>query len=123
MADAEETIESLNQKVIALEKTKQHLATEVEELTVEVDRSTTIANTAEKKVKAIDKIIGEWKLKVDDLSAELDASQKECRNYSTELFRLKGSFEEAMEQLEGVRRENKNLSGEYFLFLFSNSRG
>lgn len=117
MAEAEETIESLNQKVIALEKTKQRLATEVEELTLEVDRATTIANTAEKKAKAIDKIIGEWKLKVDDLAAELDASQKECRNYSTELFRLKGSFEEAIEQLEGVRRENKNLAGEYSLLI------
>nr|ASM56386.1 myosin heavy chain isoform Mhc_X5 [Lethocerus indicus]ASP18631.1 myosin heavy chain isoform Mhc_X5 [Lethocerus indicus] len=112
LAEAEETIESLNQKVIALEKTKQRLATEVEDLQLEVDRATAIANAAEKKAKAIDKIIGEWKLKVDDLAAELDASQKECRNYSTELFRLKGAYEEAQEQLEAVRRENKNLADE-----------
>ncbi|XP_065215434.1 myosin heavy chain, muscle isoform X28 [Planococcus citri] len=112
LAEAEETIESLNQKVIALEKTKQRLATEVEDLQLEVDRATAIANAAEKKAKAIDKIIGEWKLKVDDLAAELDASQKECRNYSTELFRLKGAYEEAQEQLESVRRENKNLADE-----------
>ncbi|XP_022175403.1 myosin heavy chain, muscle isoform X23 [Myzus persicae] len=112
LAEAEETIESLNQKVVALEKTKQRLATEVEDLQLEVDRATAIANAAEKKAKAIDKIIGEWKLKVDDLAAELDASQKECRNYSTELFRLKGAYEEAQEQLEGVRRENKNLADE-----------
>ncbi|XP_014231486.1 myosin heavy chain, muscle isoform X14 [Trichogramma pretiosum] len=112
LAEAEETIESLNQKVIALEKTKQRLATEVEDLQLEVDRCTAIANAAEKKQKAFDKIIGEWKLKVDDLAAELDASQKECRNYSTELFRLKGAYEESQEQLEAVRRENKNLADE-----------
>ncbi|XP_034947005.1 myosin heavy chain, muscle isoform X10 [Chelonus insularis] len=112
LAEAEETIESLNQKVIALEKTKQRLATEVEDLQIEVDRATAIANAAEKKQKAFDKIIGEWKLKVDDLAAELDASQKECRNYSTELFRLKGAYEESQEQLEAVRRENKNLADE-----------
>ncbi|XP_075220629.1 myosin heavy chain isoform X32 [Lycorma delicatula] len=112
LAEAEETIESLNQKVVALEKTKQRLSTEVEDLQLEVDRATAIANAAEKKAKAIDKIIGEWKLKVDDLAAELDASQKECRNYSTELFRLKGAYEEGQEQLEAVRRENKNLADE-----------
>ncbi|XP_050457061.1 myosin heavy chain, muscle isoform X1 [Cataglyphis hispanica] len=112
LAEAEETIESLNQKVIALEKTKQRLATEVEDLQIEVDRATAIANAAEKKQKAFDKIIGEWKLKVDDLAAELDASQKECRNYSTELFRLRGAYEEGQEQLEAVRRENKNLADE-----------
>ncbi|XP_063225515.1 myosin heavy chain, muscle isoform X40 [Bacillus rossius redtenbacheri] len=112
LAEAEETIESLNQKVIALEKTKQRLSTEVEDLQLEVDRATAIANAAEKKQKAFDKIIGEWKLKVDDLAAELDASQKECRNYSTELFRLKGAYEEGQEQLEAVRRENKNLADE-----------
>ncbi|XP_069700208.1 myosin heavy chain, muscle isoform X14 [Periplaneta americana] len=112
LAEAEETIESLNQKVVALEKTKQRLATEVEDLQLEVDRASAIANAAEKKQKAFDKIIGEWKLKVDDLAAELDASQKECRNYSTELFRLKGAYEEGQEQLEAVRRENKNLADE-----------
>ncbi|XP_063904238.1 myosin heavy chain, muscle isoform X4 [Zophobas morio] len=112
LAEAEETIESLNQKVVALEKTKQRLTTEVEDLQIEVDRANAIASAAEKKQKAFDKIIGEWKLKVDDLAAELDASQKECRNYSTELFRLKGAYEEGQEQLEAVRRENKNLADE-----------
>ncbi|PSN34122.1 Myosin heavy chain [Blattella germanica] len=122
LAEAEETIESLNQKVVALEKTKQRLATEVEDLQLEVDRASAIANAAEKKQKAFDKIIGEWKLKVDDLAAELDASQKECRNYSTELFRLKGAYEEGQEQLEAVRRENKNLAGKIHLLLKNHQR-
>ncbi|XP_021952513.2 myosin heavy chain, muscle isoform X2 [Folsomia candida] len=112
LQEAEETIESLNQKVIALEKTKQRLSTELEDMQLEVERATALANQLEKKQKYFDKIVAEWKAKVDDLAAELDASQKECRNYSTELFRLRALFEEAQEQLEGVKRENKNLAEE-----------
>merc|ERR1711962_704833 len=53
-----------------------------------------------------------WKAKVDDLTAEVDASQKECRNYNSELFRLKAAWDETVEQLDVVKRENKNLADE-----------
>lgn len=56
--------------------------------------------------------MGEWKAKVDDLSAELEASQKECRNYNSELFRLRAAWDETVEQLDVVKRENKNLADE-----------
>ena len=49
---------------------------------------------------------------VDDVAAELDASQRDCRNYSTELYRVRSSYEESSEQLEAVRRENKSLADE-----------
>ena len=58
------------------------------------------------------KVVGEWKAKADDLGAEIDASQKECRNYNSELFRLKAAWDETMEQLDVVKRENKNLADE-----------
>ena len=57
-------------------------------------------------------MITEWRLKADDLSSELDASQHEMRNYNSEMFRLKAGWEEAVEQLEVVKHENKNLSDE-----------
>ena len=57
-------------------------------------------------------VVGEWKAKVDDLNAELEASQKECRNYNSELFRLKAAWDETVEQLDVVKRENKNLADE-----------
>merc|ERR1712136_21496 len=57
-------------------------------------------------------VVGEWKAKVDDLSSEIDASQKEARNYNSELFRLKAAWDETMEQLDVVKRENKNLADE-----------
>merc|ERR1712001_58590 len=39
-------------------------------------------------------------------------SQKECRNYNSELFRLKAAHDEVVEQLDVVKRENKNLADE-----------
>lgn len=83
LSEAEETIESLNQKVMALEKSKQRLATELEDMQLEVERAKSMASAMEKRAKAFDKTVAEWKSRVDDLAAELDNSQKECRNYST----------------------------------------
>merc|ERR1739844_157084 len=59
-----------------------------------------------------DRIVGEWKHKVDGLSLDLDASQKETRNASSELFRIKSAYEESILQLDEVRKENKTLSNE-----------
>ena len=44
--------------------------------------------------------------------AELDAAHSEARNYSNERFRLKSALDESNEQLDIVRRENKNLADE-----------
>ena len=46
------------------------------------------------------------------MGAEIEASQKECRNYNSELFRLKAAWDETTEQLDVVKRENKNLADE-----------
>ena len=43
----------------------------------------------------------------DDLMAELEACRCEGRNYSSEVFRLKAGYDETMEQLDVVKRENK----------------
>merc|ERR1711953_388266 len=41
-----------------------------------------------------------------------DTAQKECRNASSELFRVKSAYEESILQLDEVRKENKVLSNE-----------
>jgi len=69
-------------------------------------------NLMEKKAKQFDKIVGEWKRKADGLAMDLDVTQKECRNASSELFRIKAAYEESLSQLDEVRRENKTLSNE-----------
>merc|ERR1712058_146952 len=55
---------------------------------------------------------GEWKAKADDMMAELEACRSESRNYSSEVSRVKAAYEETVEQLDVVRRENKNLADE-----------
>lgn len=54
----------------------------------------------------------EWKKKSDGLTSELEAAQREARNLSTDLFKMKTQQEEFMETVEGLRRENKGLSNE-----------
>merc|ERR1712102_86850 len=110
--EAEETIESLNQKVASTEKAKHRLETELEDLQLEYERVHAAAIITERRGKNFDKVVGEWKAKVDDLVAEIEASQKECRNYNSELFRLKAAWDETVEQLDVVKRENKNLADE-----------
>merc|ERR1712181_180979 len=48
----------------------------------------------------------------DDLMSELEACKCEGRNYGSEVYRLKSSLEDTEEQLDVVRRENKNLAEE-----------
>merc|ERR1712223_860563 len=66
----------------------------------------------EKRGKNFVKVLGEWQAKAADVAAEVEASQNEGRNYSSELFRLKSAQDEALEQLDVVKRENKNLADE-----------
>merc|ERR1712000_65962 len=66
----------------------------------------------EKRAKNFDKVLGEWLSKANDVQAEVAASQDGGRNYSSELFRLKSAQDEALEQLDIVKRENKNLADE-----------
>ena len=66
----------------------------------------------DKKQKQFDRLINEWKQKCEDISIELETSQKEARNFSTELFKLKAQHEESYEQIEALRKENKNLAEE-----------
>merc|ERR1719402_1518698 len=77
-----------------------------------LDQAQILNAAMEKKAKQFDRIVGEWKHKVDGLGMDLDVAQKETRNISSELFRVKNAYDEAILQLEEVRRENKVLSNE-----------
>merc|ERR1712152_28012 len=98
--EAEETIDTLNQKVASTEKTKHRLETELEDLQLEYERVHAAAIITERRGKNFDKVVSEWKAKADDIAAEVDASQKECRNYNSELFRLKAAWDEIKDLLD-----------------------
>merc|ERR1712106_497463 len=112
VAEGEEHIDNLNTKISSSEKSKQRMDAELEELAMEYERTHAAAIITEKRGRNFDKVVGEWKAKADDLGAELDASHCECRNYNAERFRLTAALDEATEQLDIVRRENKNLADE-----------
>ncbi|KAG7270989.1 hypothetical protein CRUP_014588 [Coryphaenoides rupestris] len=86
LQEAEEQIEAVHAKCASLEKTKQRLHGE---------------------------ILSEWKQKYEESQAELDGAQKETRSLSTELFKMKNSYEESLDHLETQKRENKNLQREF----------
>merc|ERR1712198_780523 len=95
-----------------VDKAKGKIASEISEMTSSLDQAQVLNAAMDRKAKQFDKVIGEWKGKVDRLSYDLDVSQKETRNASSELFKVKSAYEETMLQLEEVRRENKTLSNE-----------
>jgi len=95
-----------------MEKSRARLANELDETAMEYERAMASAHIVEKRAKNFDKVLGEWQTKAADVAAEVEASQNEGRNYNSELFRLKAAGDEATEQLDIVKRENKNLADE-----------
>merc|ERR1739838_949242 len=110
--EAEATIDNLSAKLTQVEKAKGKIQGEINECTVNLDQAQVINAAMERKAKQFDKTITEMKGKVDRLSFDLDVSQKDTRNASSELFKVKSAYEESILQLEEVRRENKTLSNE-----------
>merc|ERR1711988_1021348 len=112
VAKAEGEAQCWRQKYETDAVAKGKIASEIAEMTSSLDQAQVLNAAMDRKAKQFDKVIGEWKGKVDRLSFDLDVSQKETRNASSELFKVKSAYEETMLQLEEVRRENKTLSNE-----------
>merc|ERR1711992_352948 len=112
IVENEELVDVLATKVANAEKSKSRLASDLDDLSMEYERVHAAALITEKRAKNFDKVLGEWLSKAGDVQAEVAASQDEGRNYSSELFRLKAAQDEATEQLDVVKRENKNLADE-----------
>merc|ERR1712121_551068 len=110
--EAEENVDALTTKIANVEKSKARTAADFDEMSMEYERVHAAALITEKRGKNFDKVLGEWQAKAADVAAEVEASQNEGRNYSSELFRLKAAQDEAIEQLDIVKRENKNLADE-----------
>merc|ERR1740131_338005 len=112
IVESEELVDALTTKVANAEKSKTRMATDLDDLAMEYERVHAAALITEKRGKNFDKVLGEWQSKAADVSAEVAASQDEGRNYTSELFRLKAAQDEGLEQLDIVKRENKNLADE-----------
>lgn len=112
LSEAEETVESLTSKIANGEKSSMRLQADLEEISADYERTHASGVINEKRGRNFDKVILEWSTKADDLTLEIDASHNESRNYNSELFRLRAAHGEATEQIDTVKRENKNLADE-----------
>merc|ERR1739838_1010101 len=112
LSESQATIEQLSSKLVQLEKSKSKTQADFNDMAVQLDQAQILNAAMEKKAKQFDRVVAEWKGKVDGLGYELDTAQKETRNISSELFKVKNAYDEGVMQLEEVRRENKSLSNE-----------
>merc|ERR1719191_2723928 len=77
------------QKAEELEMVK--IKQEITEMSTNLDQAQVVNAAMERKAKQFDKTISEFKGKCDRLSFDLDVSQKETRNASSELFKVKSA--------------------------------
>ena len=105
-------LDNLKARLAQVEEAKAKIGSKINEMSTSLDQAQVLNAAMDRKAKQFDNVIGEWKGKVDRLSFDLDVSQKETRNASSELFKIKSAYEETVLQLEEVRRENKTLSNE-----------
>ncbi|CAL8304773.1 unnamed protein product [Merluccius merluccius] len=112
LQEAEEAAEAAQARAASLDKVKQRLQGEVEDLTIDLEKSNAAAAALDKKQRVFDKMASEWSQKNEELQVELEGSQKESRSYMTELYKLKTAYEESLDQMETVRKDNKALSEE-----------
>merc|ERR1712193_569166 len=110
--EADVIIEQLTAKAAALDMAKDKVQSDIDGMAAQADQAQILNNQMEKKAKQFDKIVSDWKIKAESLSMDLDTAQKDCRNASSELFRIKSAYEESVLQLDEVRKENKLLSNE-----------
>merc|ERR1712110_668210 len=112
LSEADSTAMQLQAKLAQIDKARAKLSSDLEAQAQALDQAQILNNAMEKKAKQFDRIVGEWKTKVDSAVMDLDNAQKETRNASSDLFKVKNAYDEAVLQLDEVRRENKNLSNE-----------
>merc|ERR1740123_1416764 len=70
--EAEENVETLNVKIANGEKSRSRMQADLEELSMDYERTHAAAIITEKRGKNFDKVIGEWKAKADDITAEVN---------------------------------------------------
>ena len=110
LTQANELNEQVLSKCSSLETIKNRLQSEIDELLIDVENANKNAITMDRKQKQFEKLINEWKQKCEDFSKELEASQKESRQYACDLTKLKSQNSEADTLIETLRAENAGLT-------------
>merc|ERR1712088_1222659 len=77
LAKAESTSMQLQAKLAQIEKARAKLTADLEAQAQQLDQAQILNGAMEKKAKQFDRIVGEWKGKVDSIGMDLDTAQKE----------------------------------------------
>merc|ERR1712088_440389 len=117
LAESEGTMENLNSKLMVLEKAKLQVSKDIEDMVHRVDQVNIMYNQAEKRVKLMDKVIAEWKVKADVTSLELNNSQiddvrRENRALSDEIKDLMEQISEGGRSIHEIEKQRKKLEAE-----------
>merc|ERR550519_979600 len=79
LSEGQATIEQLNGKLAQLERAKAKAQADFNDMAVQLDQAQILNAAMEKKAKQFDRIVGEWKGKVEGLAMDLDVAQNETR--------------------------------------------
>merc|ERR1712002_349604 len=112
VVEAESQLEASLLKASNLEKQKNRMQGELEDCVIEMERQQGIALCADKKQRAFDKAVEDWKRKVIDLQRDIDTANAESRGNMSELNKLRAQIDESNEGIDALKRENKGLSDE-----------
>ncbi|KAK0395608.1 hypothetical protein QR680_001355 [Steinernema hermaphroditum] len=105
-------VDAANSRIIALEKQKSRLTTDIEDSKIESERHEATIEQVNKKQKLFDGIIDEWRQKLETANRELVAAQRESHSANTEIAVIKAAQLNLNEEIEALRRENKSLCQE-----------
>merc|ERR1719284_1846878 len=75
LSEGQATIEQLGLKLQQLEKAKAKAAADAADMAQQLDQAQILNAAMEKKAKQFDRIVGEWKGKVEGLATDLDNAQ------------------------------------------------
>ncbi|MEQ2201654.1 hypothetical protein XENOCAPTIV_015748 [Xenoophorus captivus] len=117
----EEQLSEANRRGDELQRTLSELSVAKNRLTANLfsavtacylPQASSCGQALDKKQRVLEKQLGDWKQKCEELMAEVEGCQKESRQHAAELFKVKTAHEECLEQMEAVRRENKAFQEE-----------
>merc|ERR1712173_77543 len=70
-SEAQGTIEQLNAKLLQVERSKVKIQGDIEEMATMADQAQVLNSSMEKKAKHFDRVVVEWKRKVDSMGMDL----------------------------------------------------
>ncbi|KAL3117013.1 hypothetical protein niasHT_002972 [Heterodera trifolii] len=100
----------LNSKIAAVEKTNSKLLADAEEARAEAERAQTQILQWQKKQETHERVLDDWRRQCDDLSAQIERTQEDCRRSTADVYALQSASTSLGEQGDELRRENKSLA-------------